>query len=447
MIKATIATLLGKIASFILKKGFKKGTSLPGKIAMKISPDIMKYLVKNKNIVFITGTNGKTTTTSMVYQMAKQNGIACFSNDSGANIEWGIITTFIDHYHFFSNKKEMAIIEIDEANVPLVCKYVKPDYLCITNLFRDQLDRYGEVYTTLDKILTGVKYHPETILILNGDEPLLGKLDIPNKKIYYGFNVSNNHEHIEMNTDAKHCKECQEPYEYEFITYNHLGKYHCPHCGYHRPELDDAINEIKEMLPYGSKVVINQDEIQISQAGMYNIYNGLCAYSVAKALGIKTEIIKDVLAHQESRFGRQEVIQIDDKIMTIFLVKNPAGFNQTIDTIGLDQEPFSCLFMLNDHLADGQDVSWIYDVHLEKLTTYPIQNYYIGGDRAYDMAIRLEIVTKNKDQLQVYLTNEQLLNAIKQAPTKRIYATLTYTAMLDFRRYLESQGYIKEYWR
>ena len=133
--------------------------------------------------------------------------------------------------------------------------------------------------------------------------------------------------------------------------------------------------------------------------------------------------------------------------MTIFLVKNPAGFNQTIDTIGLDQEPFSCLFMLNDHLADGQDVSWIYDVHLEKLATYPIQNYYIGGDRAYDMAIRLEIVTKNKDQLQVYLTNEQLLNAIKQAPTKRIYATLTYTAMLDFRRYLESQGYIKEYWR
>lgn len=448
MIRSSIAIIASKTSSFILKKGFKKGTSLPGKIASKICPDIMRHVSKNTKVILITGTNGKTTTTSMIYHIIEKSGQACFSNVSGANMEWGIITSFIDHYHFFSSKKQTAVIEIDEANVPLICRYVEPEIICITNLFRDQLDRYGEVYTTLEKIMKGVHYHPQTTLILNGDEPLLGSLDCPNPKIYYGFNTTpNQKDKIEMNTDAKHCIHCKTPYDYEFITYNHLGKYSCPNCHFQRPELNDAVNDIIEMKPYGSSIKINDDLIQISQAGLYNIYNGLCAYSVAKAVNIKMNIIQDVLKNQKSRFGRQEIIHLGDKTMTIFLVKNPAGFNQTIDTIVLDKEPFACVFMLNDNYADGTDVSWIYDVHLEKLAALPVEQYYIGGLRAYDMAIRLEVATKKKELLHVYPNYKELTDALLQGPSKNIYATLTYTAMLDYRKYLENAGYIKDYWR
>lgn len=447
MIRDTLAILTSKSASFILKKGFKKGTSLPGKIASKICPDIMRYVSKNTKIVLITGTNGKTTTTSMVYNMAQKTSTFAFSNVSGANMEWGIITSFIDHYHFFKKEEKIAVIEIDEANVPLICRHVKPDIICITNLFRDQLDRYGEVYTTLEKIMKGVAYHPDTQLILNGDEPLLGHLDCPNPKRYYGFNVSNQETNIDVNTDAKHCICCKHPYEYEFITYNHLGKYRCPNCGYERPLLDDSINEILEMKPYGSKVKINKEEYTISQAGLYNIYNGLCAYSIAETLGIDHLIIKEVLEKQESRFGRQEVIHLEDKQMTIFLVKNPAGFNQTIDTIALDHEPFTCVFMLNDRYADGTDVSWIYDVHLENLAKLPVKQYIIGGERAYDMAVRLKIANNSAEHLHVYEDFDSLTKAVLNAPTTRVYATLTYTAMLEYRKYLENAGYIKDYWR
>ena len=448
MIQSTLAILASKSASFILKKGFKKGTSLPGKIASKICPDIMRHVSKRVKIVLITGTNGKTTTTSMVYHMADKTKVPAFSNVSGANMEWGIITSFIDHYRFFKKEEKTAIIEIDEANVPLICRYVKPDIICITNLFRDQLDRYGEVYTTLEKIMKGVAYHQDTLLILNGDEPLLGHLDCPNPKRYYGFNVSyDQDQQIEMNTDAKHCIVCKHPYDYDFVTYNHLGKYHCPNCGYERPALDDAVEAILEMKPYGSKVIINKEEYTISQAGLYNIYNALCAYSIGEALAIDHTIIKDVLENQESRFGRQEVIQLEDKKMTIFLVKNPAGFNQAIDTIALDQEPFTCLFMLNDRYADGTDVSWIYDVHLENLAKLPIKEYIIGGIRAYDMAVRLKIATGKSDHLNVYEDYEAITKAVLAAPTPHVYATLTYTAMLEYRKYLENAGYIKDYWR
>lgn len=408
----------------------------------------MTYVSKNTDIILITGTNGKTTSTSMLYSMVLSSGVPCFSNVSGANMEWGIITSFIDHYHFTSSKKQIAVIEIDEANVPLICKYVKPKAICITNLFRDQLDRYGEVYTTLEKIMSGVKYHPDTTLILNGDEPLLGNLDVPNPKIYFGFNTTNNPDgNIEVNTDAKHCICCHHPYEYSFITYNHLGKYHCPNCGYTRPNLNFAVNEIIDMKPNGSTVKFDDHIFEISQSGLYNIYNGLTAYSIASFLNIPLSNIQEVLKKQESRFGRQEVIEIEDHTMTIFLVKNPAGFNQTIDTISLDSEPFSCVFMLNDNYADGTDVSWIYDVNLEKLATLPIDEYYIGGKRAYDMAVRLKIATDDHAKLTVYSNFDDLTKAVLNSPSKRIYATLTYTAMLEYRRYLQNKGYIKDYWR
>ncbi len=444
--RALIAIAVGKSSSFVLKKFFKKGTTMPGRLARKIDPTILKTLSKNTKTIIITGTNGKTTTTSLVYHAFSNSNIACFSNEAGANLVTGVTSSFLENYHF-SKKEKIAIMEVDEANVPFVCQDLHPEVICITNLFRDQLDRYGEVYTTLEKIMKGVRMHPDAALVLNGDEPMLGDLDVPNPKIYYGFDVSTSDEKIEMNTDAKHCIHCKTPYDYDFITYNHLGKYHCPNCGYSRPTLQYAITSIDDLTPTGSHVTINNEPFHISQSGLYNIYNALCAFSIAKACKLDTETIRNTISHQQSRFGRQEIIQLEDKEMTIFLVKNPAGFNQTIDTIALDKDEFTCIFLLNDNLADGTDVSWIYDVHLEKLASLNIKKYLIGGTRAYDMAVRLDVATKQREILHVYETYEELTKAAIEAPTKKIYATLTYTAMLDYRKYLQNAGYIKEYWR
>ena len=445
--RALLALFVGKSSSFVLKNFFKKGTTLPGRLALKIDPHILKSLSKNTRTIIITGTNGKTTTASLVYHMFQNASYTTFSNEAGANMITGVTTSFIENYHLFNSKEKIAVMEVDEANVPFVCQNITPEVVCITNLFRDQLDRYGEVYTTLEKILSGVRLHDSTTLVLNGDEPMLGSLKEPNKKIFFGFNVSNNNEKIESNTDAKNCINCKTPYRYKFITYNHLGNYECPNCGYRRPDLTYHVDEIKEMLPSHSTVVINGHEVNISQSGMYNIYNALCAYSIADVFHIDESIVEKTISKQESRFGRQEMVKLGDKEMMIFLVKNPAGFNQTIDTIALDNGEFTCIFLLNDNLADGTDISWIYDVHLEKLASLNIRQYLIGGLRAYDMAIRLDVATKQRDILNVYEDYDSLTQAALNAPTKKIYATLTYTAMLSYRKYLQEKGYIKDYWK
>ncbi len=444
-IRSTIAIILCKTSGFFLQNILKRGTSLPGKIAKKICPNIISYVSKNTDVILITGTNGKTTTTNMVYNIIKEANVPCFTNGSGANMESGIITTFINHYH--PKQKQIAIIEIDEANVPLICKYVKPEAICITNLFRDQLDRYGEIYTTLSKILAGIQYHVDTTLILNADEPLLGTLNLPNPCIYYGFDITPSNEKIDINTDAKHCVHCHQPYQYDFITYNHLGKYSCKTCHYERPNLNDKVTKLISTTPQGSKVYFNEIAFEIPQAGLYNIYNALSAFSITNFLKIDTSYIQSGLQKHKSKFGRQETIQIGDVEMTILLVKNPAGFNQTIDTIKLENEPFNCIFMLNDNPADGIDVSWIYDVQLEKLHDLKMKNCYVSGKRAYDMAIRLKTANFNPKQLQVLNDLDKLTTIIQKDSTKRVYAILTYTAMLEYRRFLQSKGFIKEYWR
>jgi len=317
----------------------------------------------------------------------------------------------------------------------------------VTNLFRDQLDRYGEVYTTLSKILEGIHLSPNTTLVLNGDESLLGKLELQNKTVFYGFNASiGNNKEIEINADAKFCKFCKSPYEYNHITYNHLGDFYCTGCGFKRADLEYAVNEVLELTPDSSTVKLNDLEITISQSGVYNIYNGLCAYAVTKELGINDNSIKKSLQNQDSSFGRQEALNIEDKDVKIILVKNPAGYNQALDTLCLNKDTFAAAFLLNDNYADGTDVSWIWDVDFEKLHDLNIDEVFVSGIRCYDMAVRLNVAGLNKDTFIIEETFEDLTEKIKSSKNDKIYVLATYTAMINFRKYLHSKGYIKKLW-
>lgn len=447
-IKSLFSILTAKLILFLSKRIFKGGSSFPGKVALKFDSNILSVVAKNYKVILVTGTNGKTTTTSMIYNIIKKSGNRVITNSTGANMLPGITATFIDNYKIFGKKKPAyAVIEVDEANLKFITKYISPEIITITNLFRDQLDRYGEVYTTLAKIMEGLENVSGAKLILNGDESLLGDLNTNNDLCYYGFNVSPDESKlVDINADAKFCKKCKHPYNYELITFNHLGSYICPNCQYQRPQLKYAVNAITEMTPYYSKVIINETEIIINQPGVYNIYNGLCAFSICKEIGIEDNIIFESLRNQASHFGRQEALSIEGKEVKIILVKNPAGYNQAIDTVSLDERAVSVAFLLNDNYADGRDISWIWDVNFEKMTSLEIQQVLIGGIRNYDMAIRLKVAGFNTEAFKISEDFDSLLGNIKNCPSDFVYILATYTAMIDFRKYLHGKGYIKKLW-
>jgi len=447
-IKSILSILLSKITAFLSKHIFKGGSNFPGKIALKIDKSILKTVSKGYKVILVTGTNGKTTTTSMIYNILKENKFNVITNNTGANLYPGIVACFTLHYSFFKkNVDTYAVIEVDEANVKFIAEHLTPEIITVTNLFRDQLDRYGEVYTTLVKILEGVVKVPESKLVLNGDESLLGKLDVKNPIVYYGFNIPiKENTSIDINADAKFCKFCKSPYSYNLVTYNHLGDFYCPKCGYKRSELNYAVNKIFDLTPENSSVLINDTEVFISQSGAYNIYNALCAFAISKELGVEDSVIKASLQNQSSSFGRQEQITIEDKDIQIILVKNPAGYNQALDTLGLNQNEFSALFMLNDNYADGRDVSWIWDVDFEKISTLKIEDVFVSGVRMYDMAVRLKIAGLNVDKFILEEDYEALTEKIKNSVSKKIYILATYTAMINYRKYLHSKGYINKLW-
>ena len=447
-IKSVISILATKFTIFLTKTILKGGTTFPGRVALKLDKDILTKVASGYNVILVTGTNGKTTTTSMIYNILKENGYSVITNNTGANLYSGIVTTFVDNYKFSDNNHEKyAIIEVDEANVKFITEKITPSIITVTNLFRDQLDRYGEVYTTLTKILEGVYNVPSTKLVLNGDESLLGKLDVKNPLVFYGFNTNiDENKTIDINADAKFCKFCKTPYEYNFVTYNHLGDYYCTGCGYKRPEITYGVDEIIELTSESSTVKINGLELFLSQSGVYNIYNALCAYSIAKEVGVDDNTIKSSLESQSSSFGRQEVITIDDKEVKIILVKNPAGYNQALDTLCLSQDPFSAAFILNDNYADGRDVSWIWDVNFEHLKNVKLDEIYISGLRAYDMAVRLKTAGLDSSKFSIDEDYEKLTESIKNSKNKKVYILATYTAMINYRKYLHSKGYIKNLW-
>ncbi len=448
-IKSYFSIAISKVVLKLSKTLFKGGTNFPGRVALKLDKNILKTVAKNYKIILITGTNGKTTTTNMIYNMLKDSGINVITNNTGANMLPGIVSCFIDHFKFGKKQLEQkfAVIETDEANVSLVTKFVTPEYITVTNLFRDQLDRYGEVYTTLNKILEGLKKVPFSTLVLNGDESLLGDLDLPNKSVYYGFNCSlNNETKIDLNADAKFCKKCKTPYKYNYLTYNHLGSFYCEGCGYKRPNLKYSVEEIKELTAEGSYVVIDSKEYYINQPGTYNIYNALCAYSISRELDLDKDIIFNSLKSQKSSFGRQESINIDGKEVKIILVKNPAGYDQAIDTISLDKRNINLAVLLNDNYADGRDVSWIWDVKFENLTSLNVDKVMVGGIRQFDMAVRLKIAGLPYKEFTVCENYDCLLNEIQSCHSEIVYILATYTSMIEFRKYLFSKNYINKFW-
>ena len=421
-----------------------RGTSLPGMLLLKLNQSILGILSAKYRVILVTGTNGKTTTASLITKILKDSGHSVICNATGANMLSGIVTLFVKHEN--DQKKEFAVIEIDEANVPLYSAIGDAECIVCTNLFRDQLDRYGEIHTAMEKIKKGIDNLPGIKIILAADEPLFN-FDGSNK-IYYGFDVAPTDGKEDVsNIEASYCPKCNGIYTYEFYTYNHLGKYKCASCGTSRPTLNYSVRQIIEMgSNYVEFLIDDNIVLKSNSGGLFSIYNIMAAYVTTRELGVGVQSIINSIENFKPQFGRHESIRFFDKQIKLMLVKNPVGFNESIKLSGLDNgEKYNC-FMLNDNYADGKDISWIWDVDFENLALEH-EEVIVSGSRSVDMAIRLAVAGQDRDKILIESDVHLLIKKLKACPKNRcicVYAT--YTAMLEFRRDLAREKIIQYSW-
>ncbi len=418
------------------------GTNLPGQLALRIRPGILKRLVRGYRVILVTGTNGKTTTTAMLQNILRQTGNRAVNSTSGANMKSGVVSCLIRNFPLFGKVNgDYAVLEVDEAYMRHITAEIQPEIIAVTNIFRDQLDRYGETDKTLALIEEACNNAPDATLVLNADEALLGDFVQNGKIFYYGFEVPAYDD--ATSPEEVYCKKCSAPLSHRFVTLNHLGEYSCSACGFKRPSLDFAVESVHNVSADSSSVTMGGIVLTVPQAGAYNIYNALCAAACARALGVPDGEIRAGIEGQKSKFGRQETVCVDSAAVRIILIKNPAGAEEAIASVLPDKEPVSIGVLLNDNVGDGTDVSWIYDVEFEKLRKMNCRQFLVGGTRAFDMAVRMK--TAGFDNLAVCGQYDALLSEIQKIEG-RVYLFVTYSAMIGFRRHLHRKKYIKKLW-
>lgn len=431
-LNTALGILAGKSAQFVLSK-MGRGTTLPGKIALQFDKTILDSLVKDYEIVVVTGTNGKTLTTALTVGILKEAFGEVVTNTSGANMMTGITATFLAAKKP-KGKKKVAVLEIDEASLAKVTEYIKPSLIVFTNVFRDQMDRYGEIYTTYQMMLDGAAKAPQATILANGDSPLFNSTTTVNPVRYYGFETAESEpKRAHYNTEGILCPNCHHILRYKMNTYANLGSYVCLECGFKRPALDYKLTQLSEITHTHSRFVIDGQDYKINIGGLYNIYNALAAVSVAEFFGISPDVIKAGFDKSKAVFGRQETFKIGDKDCTLVLIKNPVGATQAIEMMKLAPHDFSLSVLLNANYADGIDTSWIWDADFEQINQMDIPQIFAGGARASEIARRLRVTSYPEEQIEEIANLEDVIQRIEHQDSKHAYILATYTAMLEFR--------------
>lgn len=453
-IRTFLSVAACKLSRFMLRKLGKGGTNVPGRIALKVYPEVLGQLAKGVTTIIVTGTNGKTTTSRMIEKSFSDSGYKFFSNKSGANMLSGITAEFAMNSTLGGkNRYEYALIECDEAAFKTVSKYVDAKCVVVTNVFRDQLDRYGEVTHTLNSILTGIKNSPNAVVCINADDSLSVSMkdEISNKVVFYGVESEIYKNRVEEVSDAPYCIKCKSEYVYDYVTYGHLGGFRCPNCGYHRPETEVSVEKVVVSTPDSSTIILKlhgkEYTTTINLPGGYNIYNGAATAAAGYVLGLKDETIVSALSDFECGFGRMEKFTVNNTDIRMILIKNPAGCNQVLNFLSNNTEPSLFIVALNDRFADGTDISWIWDVDFEKLNQLSdkLTEIWVTGRRADEMAMRFKYAGIAVDKIKVIKDYEKLIeNAANQSAP--VYIMPTYTAMLDIREIFSKNYGFKEFW-
>ncbi len=460
-LKLLAATWTGKMLISLTRVLGRGGTTLPGRTALKIAPHLSSSLTNMlpEGSLIVSGTNGKTTTSALITGILKEAGFKCVHNQSGSNMSWGVASSLVAAATWTGRLPgDWAVMEVDEGAFPGVARDIRPRGVVITNVFRDQLDRYGEVDHVLEAIRRGLDIQPEDgFEVINADDPSLVSIAAKSgkKRWSYGLEIDLPEDTFEnTGRDIKSCPVCKEKLSYEKIYFAHLGHYRCPSCGYSRQEPDVKLTGMEKTSDGKTLLQISLPgeniEITFPLLGTYNLYNLLAAVTCARALNIETGSIAGALEKSAPSFGRMELFELEGKTVVMALIKNPVGANEVLRTILSQPDQISLLVAINDKIADGTDVSWLWDVDFEQLASIKnrLSGLTVSGLRAHDMAVRFKYAGLEPAQVEI---RDNMAEAIGQAvekavPGGKIFILPTYTAMLEMRRILNRMGLGKPYW-
>jgi lipid II isoglutaminyl synthase (glutamine-hydrolysing) len=440
---ARLAARLSRLA------GTGGGTTLPGKLLAKLDPGSIDRLAAGlpHGTALVSATNGKTTTAAMAAEILSPR-MRLAHNSSGANLVSGVASALLS-----ADSAELGLFEVDEGALPEVAKRLRPRAVCLGNLFRDQLDRYGELELIAERWRAAVRALPsDASLAANGDDPQVGDLAREREALVFGLDDPRHaHPSLQHAADSKWCLRCGRPYEYAAAYVGHLGDYRCPGCRHGRPQLDVVARTIEldglQSVSFGLVTPEGERRVTLRVPGLYNVYNALAAASLAQLLGTGLDEIGAGLERFSAAFGRFERIALGDKKLLVLLIKNPAGANEAIRTLLVGGPPTLALIALNDEIADGRDVSWIWDVDFEPLLD-GLEGVIATGERAAELALRCKYAGFSEGAIDVVPDLAQALDrGLAQTPAGgELVALPTYTAMLALRKIVGERGYVRPYW-
>ena len=426
------------------------GTTLPGKLLWKLDPGAVDRLAARlpEGAALVSATNGKTTTSAMAARIVAPV-FRLAHNRSGANLVSGVASALLA-----ARDAELGLFEVDEAALPEVARRLRPRAVCLGNLFRDQLDRYGELELLAQRWRGAVSELPEAAaLVVNGDDPQVGDLASGRRRtIAFGLDDPRHASpELQHAADSKWCIRCGTPYAYAAAYIGHLGDYRCPACGHSRPRLDIVARSIEldglESVSFELVVAEGSRRIELAVPGLYNVYNALAAVGLTRALGVALDDIVAGLQGFSAAFGRFERIAMGERTLLVLLIKNPAGANEVVRTLVAGGPPKLLLVALNDDIADGRDVSWIWDVDFEPLLG-SLERLVATGERAAELALRFKYAGLPASALEVIPSLEEALDRGLQltAAGGELVALPTYTAMLELRNLVARRGFVRPYW-
>ena len=422
----------------------KSGSSLPGRAALKVDPHIIASLTAGirRGIIVTCGTNGKTTTNNLLCSMLEAQGFRVVSNRLGANMLEGVAAAFAAEARPLGYlDADYACLEVDEASAARVLQDLQPDYMILTGLFRDQLDRYGEIDLTMKALEKAIREAPNMTLVINGDDPLTAYLAKKSSRRVVSYGVSEKvTDNVDVVREARFCENCGAPLQYDFYHFSQLGLYRCPSCGFHRPEINYDASGVS-LTPHLSFDVKESPafpvRISAPMTGFYNVYNILAVYGVLRELDLPTESINEVLRNYKPQFGRGELFYLgrnrEQKVL-LNLAKNPTGFGQNIAAMLQDRSPKDLIIAINDNAQDGRDISWLWDVDFERLADETVRSITVSGLRALDMQLRLKYAEIASTSAK---TVEEAIELRLADGCSNLYVLVNYTALYEAHKYLE----------
>ena len=426
------------------------GTTVPGRLLWKLDPAAIDRLAARlpRGSALISATNGKTTTSAMAAEILSPQLRLAF-NGSGANLISGVASTLLA-----ARGAELGLFEVDEGALPEVARRLRPRALCLGNLFRDQLDRYGELELVAERWRQAVaELDPDAALVVNGDDPQVGELARARARAtIFGLDDPRwARPTLQHAADSKHCVRCGTPYDYAAVYVGHLGDYRCPNCGHARPEPAVVAREIElrgiQSASFTLSTPDGERRVDLHVPGLYNVYNALAAAALARELGADLDTIAAGLGRFDAAFGRFERIESGGKRILMLLIKNPAGANEAVRTLVEGGAPRVAVIALNDAIADGQDVSWIWDVDFEPLIG-GLERLVATGARAAELGLRFKYGGLDEAAIEVVPDLEQALDrGLELTPAGGELAVLpTYTAMLALRSIAGDRGLVRPFW-